>query len=183
MFRIYRIQAVVRIEPQRLSQGLEEAARKVLEEQFVARYYPDLGYVISILNVKVDPEGYIVFGDGATYHRAEAEILSYVPLIHEIVEGIVTSVGTHGLNVNLGALDAFVHVSQIADDAYVDKVRGAVVLRQSKKFIASGDVVRGMITSISYAHTKGLVRVLMTLKQPYLGKLEWIREYVAKEGK
>lgn len=194
MFRIYRARCIVRIEPREIMGAealrsvdkgkiLENAALKELREMFEGRYIRDLGFVIAINLLKVSSEGYIIMGDGATYHEVELEIVAYVPMINEIVEGSISEVSRHGAQIRIGPIEGFIHISQISDEeAYFDPVRGAIVLRQSKRVLQREDVVRARVTSISSTAGHRLPRMSLTMRQPYLGKLEWIEEYKRKRG-
>ncbi|MEM1525661.1 MAG: DNA-directed RNA polymerase [Ignisphaera sp.] len=180
MFRIYRLTDIIRVDPAKLSRPLEEIAFEELRKKYEGLKDKNLGIVLAIINAYVDPEGYIPLGDGAPYHKVEFEILSYVPIINEIIEGPVNTVGRMGITVKMGPLEGFVHVSQIADEEVkYDPLRNTIVLAQSKKIISQGDVVRARITSVSLGAQTRMPRISMTMKQPYLGKLEWIKE---KEG-
>lgn len=181
MFRIYKLIDVVRIDPLKLGQSLEEIAFEELRKNYEGLKDKNLGLVLAIMNVKVDPEGFIPLGDGAPYHRVEFEILAYVPITNEIVEGPVDIVGRMGITVKIGPLEGFVHISQIADEEVkYDPLRNAIVMVQSKKAISQGDIVRARITSISFGPQAKLPRISMTMRQPYLGKLEWIKEKIDK---
>ena len=182
MYRIYRLRSVVRIDPSKLDRDLAEVALEELRKRYENVFDKNLGVILMVMNPKVDPEGYIIMGDGAPYHYVEFEVLAYVPVVNEIVEGVVELVGRPGINVKVGPIDGFVHISQISDEeAYYDSVRQAIVLRQSKRTIERGDIVRARITSVSGGTPQRPPRVSMTLKQPYLGKREWILEYIKKQ--
>ena len=183
MFRVYRLRGVVRIEPSELDKGLEVAALSELKKRFEGMYSRDLGLIIAIRNLKVSPEGYIVMGDGATYHEVELEVLAYVPMINEVIEATVENVAKHGAHIRVGPIDGLIHISQISDEeAFFDPVRGAIVLRKSKRVLMKGDKVRARVTSVSGASAQRLPRMSLTMRQPYLGKIEWIKEYKAKAG-
>ncbi|NPA96551.1 MAG: DNA-directed RNA polymerase [Crenarchaeota archaeon] len=183
MFRVYKLRGVVRIDPSELDKGLETAALSELKKKFEGMYSRDLGLIIALRNLKVSPEGYIVMGDGATYHEVEFEVLAYVPMINEVIEATVENVAKHGAHIRVGPIDGLIHISQIADEeAFFDPVRGAIVLRQSKRVLMKGDKVRARVTSVSGASAQRLPRMSLTMRQPYLGKIEWIKEYKAKSG-
>jgi len=183
LFRVYKLRDVVRIDPSKFGKPPEEAVLEELRKKYEGLRDRNLGVVIMVRNPKVDPIGYIIFGDGASYHRVEFEVLTYVPIVNEIVEGRVEIVSRAGLIVRIGPIEGFIHVSQIADEevAY-DPVRGAMVCRQSKRSIERGDIVRARVTSVSIGGPQRAPRVSMTMKQPFLGKKEWVEEYIRKRG-
>lgn len=182
MFRIYKLADIVRIDPSKLGRPLEEVAFEELRKKYEGLKDRNLGIVLAIINVNVDPEGVIPLGDGAPYHRVEFEVLSYVPLVDEIVEGIVNTVGRMGITVKIGPLEGFIHISQISDEeAKYDPLRNAIVIGQGKKMISQGNVVRARITSVSFGPLTRMPRISMTMKWPYLGRLEWIKEMTSKD--
>lgn len=184
MFRVYRLTDVIRVDPSKLDKPLEEIAFEELKKRYEGLKDKNLGIVLAIMNVRIDPEGYIPLGDGAPYHRVEFEVLSYVPIINEIVEGPINTVGRMGITVKIGPLEGFVHISQIADEeAKYDPLRNAIVLSQSKKVLLQGDIVRARITSVSFGTQTRMPKINMTMRQPCLGKVSWIREKDEKEKK
>lgn len=181
MFRIYKLRDVVRIDPSKFSVPPEEAVLEELRKKYEGYRDRNLGIVIMVCNPKIDPVGYIIFGDGASYHRVEFEALTYVPTLNEVVEGRVEQVNRAGLIVRIGPLEGFIHISQIADEEVAfDPVRGAMVCRQTKRVIEKGNIVRARITSVSLGGPQRAPRVVMTMRQPFLGKKEWIEEYIRK---
>ncbi len=182
MFRLYKLRDIVRIEPSKFGRPLEEVALEVLKSKYEGLRDKNLGLIVLVRNPKVDPMGYIVPGDGASYHAVEFEALTYVPIVNEVVEGVVKNIVRVGLILDLGPVEGFVHISQIADEeVFYDHARGAMVCRQSKRFVERGDVVRARITGISSSATQ--LRISLTMRQPFLGKREWIEEYIRKTTK
>ncbi len=176
MYRIYRLRDVIRIPPQDFNKPLKEAAWAALRRVYEGRVTRDLGVIITILDVDVSPEGKIVPGDGATYHEAEFTVLAFNPFLKEVVEGSVVTVASYGLFVDLGASDGFIHKSQISDeDIEYDPTRQALILKDTHRLIEKGDVVRARVYNVALAPGKGL-RVSLTMRQSYLGKIEWIEK-------
>lgn len=182
MYRIYELMDYVRIPPEKFGEPVDAVAEQYLREKYEAKFDKDLGIVVLIYDVTVSDSGIIIPGDGAAYHEARFKVLSYVPVSQEVVEGVVVDVRNIGVYVNIGPLDAFVHISQImdADDVEYDDASKSIVGARGKKRVGVGDKVRGRITNISYQasgsvyRAAGPLRVAMTMRQPSLGKLEWI---------
>uniref|UniRef100_A0A7J3QCU5 DNA-directed RNA polymerase subunit Rpo7 n=1 Tax=Ignisphaera aggregans TaxID=334771 RepID=A0A7J3QCU5_9CREN len=175
MFRIYRLRDIVRIDPAKIDKVLEETAFEEIRKKYEGLRDKNLGIVIAITNIKVDPMGIIPLGDGAPHYRVEFDALTYVPIINEIIEGPVEVLGRMGLTVRIGPIEGFIHISQVADDEVsYDPARNMVICKNSKRFISQGDIVRARITSISLGSSQRPPRVSMTMRQPYLGKIEWI---------
>ncbi|MEM2006153.1 MAG: DNA-directed RNA polymerase [Sulfolobales archaeon] len=171
MFRLVRVEDIVRIPPSKFSEDLVKVAGEVLTDKYVGSLHPDLGLILAITDVEVEPEGTIIPGDGATYHKAVLELLTFYPVVNEVVCGIVVDVKRIGIFVNIGPMDALVHVSQIADDrmVYYDEL-GVLEGEETKIRISKGDIVRGRITAVSIARPS-LLRIAMTMRQPGLGKI------------
>lgn len=171
MFRLVKVEDIVRIPPNKFGEDLVKVASEVLTEKYVGSLHPDLGLILAITSVEVEPEGTIIPGDGATYHRAVLELLTFYPVINEVVDGVVVDVKRIGIFVNIGPMDALVHVSQIADDrmVYHDEL-GVLEGEETKLRVGKGDIVRGRITAVSIARPS-MMRIAMTMRQPGLGKI------------
>ncbi|RLG87471.1 MAG: DNA-directed RNA polymerase [Thermoprotei archaeon] len=183
MYRVYTVRDVVRIDPSDFGRPLDEVALEVLKERYEGKIDRNLGVIIMVYDPKVEPMGYLILGDGASYHRVEFKMLTYVPVLNEVVEGFVNDIRRIGLFVSLGPIDGFIHISQIAEEeAQYDEARRGIVCRQSKRFIGRGDLVRARITNVSTSGPANIFRVSMTMRQPYLGKKEWIESYIRRSG-
>jgi DNA-directed RNA polymerase subunit E' len=136
----------------------------------------ELGYVIAVTKVQVSSTGKIIPGDGATYHRVNFSLLTFYPMIQEIVEGEVVEIADFGAFVRVGPIDTLLHVSQLLDD-YIsyDEKQGVLMGKESRRKLATGDQVRVRITAVSLSRGGGSGKVGVTARQPFLGKLEWIQ--------
>ncbi|BFH73428.1 DNA-directed RNA polymerase [Sulfurisphaera javensis] len=183
MFKLIKARGIIRIPPEYFGQPLDEIALQILRQEYQEKMVKDLGLVLAVLNAKVNEEGYIIFGDGATYHEVSFEMLTFVPVIQEVVEGEVNQVDNYGVYVNIGPVDGLAHISQITDDNLkYDQNRGILFGEKSKKVIQKGDRVRARIISVSTSGGR-MPRIALTMKQPYLGKIEWITQELTKASK
>jgi DNA-directed RNA polymerase subunit E' len=187
MFALVEVKDYVRIPPSKFGRPLEEVVHEELRNKYEGALIavetegkkPSLGIVLSITEANCDPLGMIIPGDGASYHKVTFNALVFMPFEKEVVEGQVVSVTRAGLYVNLGVLDGFIHINQVADERVVfDAARGSLLLEESRRYVEKGDDVRARIYVVSTLPGKGL-RIHMTMRQPWLGKLEWITK---KEG-
>lgn len=149
------------------------------QEQVKAKYVgvvdEELGYVIAVTEVKVNPVGKIIPGDGATYHKVAFSLLTFYPIIQEIVEGEVVEIADFGAFVRIGPIDALLHVSQLMDDFIsYDEKQGVLLGKETKRKLMSGDQVRVRITAVSLGRSGSSGKIGVTARQPFLGKLEWI---------
>ncbi len=174
VYRVYRVRDVVRIPPEKFHKPLNIAAWEELRNNYEGMVTKNMGIIVTVFDVNVEPEGRIIPGDGATYHVAEFNMLVFYPFLKEVVEGEVNTILNHGLFVDLGASDGFVYINQIADERIeYDPTRPAMILRESKRMIEKGDWVRARVYNVAPMPGKGL-RVQLTMRQPFMGKVEWI---------
>ncbi|MCI4456820.1 MAG: DNA-directed RNA polymerase [Desulfurococcaceae archaeon] len=174
MFRIYEIEDYIKISPDKYGEDVNKIAEEILREEYENKFFKDLGIVLLVYDIKINEMGMIIIGEGSTYHEARFKILTFMPVVNEVVEGVVRDVRNIGLFVDIGPLDALVHISQVMEDkAYYDEASGRIVSEDGRKFIEKGDIVRGRITSISLpSGREGVMRIAMTLRQAGLGKIE-----------
>jgi DNA-directed RNA polymerase subunit E' len=141
----------------------------------------ELGYVIAVTNVKANPIGKIIPGDGATYHKVTFSLLTFYPRVQEVVEGEVVEIADFGAFVRIGPIDALLHVSQLMDDFIsYDGKQGVLLGKETKRKLASGDQVRVRITAVSLGRAGSSGKIGVTARQPFLGKLEWIEQEVQR---
>jgi len=57
-----------------------------------------------------------------------------------------------------------------------DGRRGALIGKETKRILERGDHVRARIITISTSMSNKIMRIGVTMRQPFLGKLEWIKE-------
>ncbi len=183
MYKVVELEDVVRIPPRYFSKPLKEAALEVLRNSYEGKVIEDLGRIVSILDVDISEYGYLTFNDGSLYHPARFKALIFAPILQEVIEGEVILVENIGIWVRLGAEEGFIHRSQVfaSREVKYDRDQGLVFDMKSKTTIRKGDLVRARITSISYDIHKGSLKIRMTMRQPYLGKVEQIEKQIKKE--
>ena len=181
MFRLITVEDVVRIPPNKFGDNLEKVAHEELESKYGQMVGEDLGYVIAITELKVNPVGKIISGDGGPYHDVVFTLLTFYPYNQEIIEGEVVEIADFGAFVRIGPVDALLHVSQIIDDFVTYDERQAVLLaKESGKILKQGDQVRVRIVAVSFARGGASGKIGVTTRQPSLGKIEWIEEDLRK---
>lgn len=185
MYIIAEVEDVVRIPPSLFGFPLKEAALKVLRERYEGYLHPDLGIIITVFDVDVEELGRILPGDGATYHNTRFKVLSFKPQVKEIVEGIVVGATDKGLFVNLGPVDGFLHKSQISDKrVFFDEKGGRYIVEETRQVVEKGDKVRARVVGISFpTEPTARPRIILTMRQPLLGKLEWVEEELKRLSK
>lgn len=181
MFYIISMTDIVRIPPNRLTDSLKNTAIAILKEKYESMISQELGYVIMIIDAKVDSVGKLVTGDGATYHKVTFKALTFFPKIQEIVEGEIIEITDFGAFVRIGPTDALLHLSQITDDYLKSDIKqGLIIANQSSKSLRIGSKMRARITAVSLGKGSSMGKIGITCRQPFLGSFEWINEEVEK---
>ncbi len=177
MYKIVTIQDTIRIPPDRFEDPLEEAAMDILRNNYEGVSDEDVGIILNITAIREIGTGRIIMGDGASYHDTTFDALVYTPELHEVVLGEVVEIVGFGAFIRLGPVDGLVHVSQVADD-YIsyDRKKGALAGKESKRVLKEGDRVRARIVTVSMRRGTRAGKIGLTMRQPGLGKLEWIEE-------
>ncbi len=181
MFKLVTLEDTIRIPPDKFGEPLNDVTLELLKAKYEGIVEEGLGYVIAVTSVKVSQVGKIVAGDGARYHRVLFSLLTFYPQIQEVVEGEVVEVADFGAFVRIGPIDALLHVSQIMDD-YIsyDERQSMMMGKETGRRLKLGDVIRARITAVSFASGGSSGKIGLTMRQPFLGKIEWIKEDVEK---
>ncbi len=184
MFQIEQRTDVVRVSPEKFGSKLKKVALEILRTKYESTINSDMGYIIQVTDVDIDPVGKIIPGDGARYHKVKFSVLSFFPVLQEIVEGEVVEITDFGAFVRIGPTDALLHLSQITDDYLTSDVKQGIILAsQSKRTLKVGSKVRVRITAVSLGRGASMGKIGVTCRQPYLGALEWIADDVTKSAK
>jgi DNA-directed RNA polymerase subunit E' len=184
LFQISELEDVIRVPPAKFGAKLDEVAREILKGKYESTINPELGYIVLITNIAVDPTGKIIPGDGATFHKVNFDVMTFFPRVQEVVEGEIVEITDFGAFVRIGPTDALLHLSQITDDYLTSDVKqGMIIATQSKRTLKVGSKVRVRITAVSLPRGAALGKIGVTCRQPFLGALEWIAEDIEKSRK
>jgi DNA-directed RNA polymerase subunit E' len=176
MFNLITLQDTIRIPPDTFGNPLEKVGRDQVKAKYEGIVDEELGYVIAVNKVEVSPVGKIIPGDGATYHKVMFSLLTFYPVIQEVVEGDVVEIADFGAFVRIGPVDALLHVSQLLDDYMsYDEKQGVLLGKETKRKLTSGDQVRVRITAVSLGRAGSSGKIGVTARQPFLGKIEWLK--------
>ncbi len=175
MFYVCTVKDSVRIPPSEIGKDLKEAVKKQLKEEYEGYVDEDLGVIIAILEVKKLGETKVIWGDPGVYIDAVFDVLTYYPLLQEVVDGVVTDITEFGAFARIGPMDGLIHVSQIMDDfVRYDPSVPAFIGKESNRVLKIGDLVRARIVTVSLKESVTDSKVGLTMRQPGLGKWEWI---------
>ncbi|MDC0155175.1 DNA-directed RNA polymerase [Nitrosopumilus sp.] len=183
MFSISTLVDVVRIPPSLFGTTLKKAAVNILKEKYESMINAELGYIIMILDAKVDEMGKMIAGDGGTFHKVQFEALTFYPKLQEIVQGEIVDITDFGAFVRIGPTDALLHLSQVMDDYLKSDVKmGLILANQSGRTLKVGSTLRARITAVSLGKAAAMGKIGITCRQPFLGADEWIEEEIKKAG-
>jgi DNA-directed RNA polymerase subunit E' len=181
MFKLITLEDTIRIPPEKFGQPIESVGYEQLKSKYEGMIDEELGYVIAVTSIQINPVGKIIPGDGATYHRSVFSLLTFLPKLQEVVEGEVVEIADFGAFVRVGPIDTLLHVSQLIDDFIsYDEKQGVLMGKETKRKLGTGDQVRVRITAVSLARGGSSGKVGVTARQPFLGKLEWIQQDLEK---
>jgi DNA-directed RNA polymerase subunit E' len=169
---------VVRIPPERLGPKIETVLTELAQQQFEGKLVDGQNLTVMIRAVTPVGEGHIIHGDGGVYQEVEYQALMFRPEIQEVVEGTVVEIRKFGAFVRFGPLDGLLHVSQIMDDRVnIDEHNQRLVGVETKRDLKVGYRVRARVVSLSLSEISPRdSRIGLTMRQPGLGRLEWIAE-------
>jgi len=163
----------VRVEPNKFGMDTDEAVRVQLEESYASFQDKDIGTVVAVLDIIEVKEGIIIPGDGAAYYESTFKLIVFRPELQEIVYGTIEEITNFGAFINLGVIRGMIHISQTMDDFVSFSDSGVLTGKDGKKNLVQGDNCMARIVAISYKGEEP--KVGLTMRQPGLGKLEWVK--------
>jgi len=189
VFYVYTVRDTVRVPPRKISEDLKKAVLEELKDVYEGTVDEDMGVIVAILDVKEIGEGKIIWGDGGVYVDTVFDVLTFYPTLNEVVDGFITDITEFGAFARIGPLDGLIHVSQIMDDfVRYDPSVPAFIGKESNRMLRIGDFVRARIVTVSLKDSIADTKIGLTMRQPGLGKWEWIEaekkkaEEQAKKG-
>ena len=181
MFYLTEVEDYIRVEPKLFGIPTIEAVDKQLRETYANYYDKELGKVISVIDVLRVGEGILIPGDGAAYYNSTFTLLTWRPEMHELVFGSISEITNFGAFIDMGAMRGMIHISQTMEDYVSFSKTNTLAGKSSKKVLKAGDLCLARIVAIS--HKGDEPKIGLTMRQPGLGKIEWIKEDAAKREK
>jgi DNA-directed RNA polymerase subunit E' len=181
IFKLFTIEGKIEIPPFLFDQEKNVSARIILSEDYEGIITRDFGFIIAVVDVLDVGKGIIIPGNANTFHEVVFTILTFKPIVSEVVEGTVVEIVDFGSFIRLGPLDGLVHVSQICDD-YIsyEQVGNRFIGKETGKILEVNDQVRAKIIAVSLG-TGRSGKLGLTMRQKYLGKEEWIENDIEEE--
>jgi len=179
MFYVVDVEDYVRVEPKLFGLDTKTAVEEQLAETYSSYHDEEIGEVIGVISVGNVGEGIIIPGDGAAYYNSEFQILAWRPEMNELVFGTISEITNFGAFINMGAMQGMIHISQTMEDFVSFSTSNVLTGRSSKRILKKGDNCLARVVAISYKGDQP--KIGLTMRQPGLGKIEWIEEEKKKE--
>ena len=181
MFYLIDVEDYIRVEPKLFGLPTNEAVEQQLKETYKGYSDRELGFVIAVAGVSEIKEGIIIPGDGAAYYQSNFQLVVWKPEMQEIVYGVISEITNFGAFIDLAAAQGMIHISQTMEDYVSFSKTNTLVGKTNKKSLKKGDLCVARIVAISYK--LGEPKIGLTMRQPGLGKIEWIEEDKKKAKK
>lgn len=179
MFYVADVDDYVRVEPKLFGLDTKTAVEEQLQNIYANYHDEEIGEVIAVISVSKIGEGVIIPGDGAAYYNSEFKLLVWKPELNELVFGNIAEITNFGAFINMGAMQGMIHISQTMEDFVSFSSSNTLSGKSSKRVIKKGDTCLARIVAISYKGDQP--KIGLTMRQPGLGKLDWIEEEKKKE--
>ncbi len=175
MFYKTTVKDHIRVPPNLFNEDVSAAVLKVVKEKYSGFISQDIGVVIDVSKINDVGEGIVIPGDGASFYESTFELLTFKPEMHEVLNGSIKDIADFGAFINLGPIEGMVHVSQTMDDFVTFSKEKVLNGRDSKRSLKIGDLCRARVVAVSFKDLTN-PKLGLTMRQPGLGKLEWLEE-------
>jgi DNA-directed RNA polymerase subunit E' len=161
-----------------MGQDLAQVMDLLVQESFEGKLSKTYGMTVLTMDVQPEGDGTVIHGDGAIYQRVAFKALTFKPEVQELINGIICEVVDFGAFAHIGPLDALIHMSQVMNDfVSVDVANERLTGKETAKAVGIGDGVRARIVTASLNELSPREsKIGLTMRQPALGKLEWLEE-------
>ena len=174
MFYIVDAEDYVRVEPKLFGLDTKTAVEEQLQNTYANYHDEEMGEVIAVISVGSVGEGIIIPGDGAAYYNSSFKLLVWKPELNELVYGTITEITNFGAFINMGAMQGMIHISQTMEDFVSFSSSNVLSGKATKRVLKKGDNCLARIVAISYKGDQP--KIGLTMRQPGLGKIEWVEE-------
>jgi len=174
MFYLSELEDYVRVEPKLFGLETLEAVKQQLKETYSDYATKELGKVVSVVDVTEVGDGIIIPGDGAAYYKSKFKLLIWKPEMQELVYGVVSEITNFGAFLNMGLMQGMMHISQTMEDYVSFSKSNTLIGKSNKRSLKKNDSCIARIIAVSYKAEEP--KIGLTMRQPGLGKLEWIKD-------
>ena len=179
MFYLTEIEDYVRVEPKLFGLPTLEAVTNQLKKVYQDYYDKEIGKAVAVVEVLEVGDGVVIPGDGAAYYNSKFKIVTWRPEMQEIAYGVITEVTNFGAFIDLGVMKGMIHIGQTMEDYVSVSKTNTLSGKSSKRVLKVGDLCTARIVAIS--HKGNFPKIGLTMRQPGLGKMEWIKEDQTKK--
>lgn len=180
MFYLAEIEDYIRVEPKLFGLPTIDAVRQQLKESYKEYVNRDFGAVVEVVDVLSVGDGIIIPGDGAAFYKSKFKLLVWKPELQEIVYGNIAEITNFGAFINMGVMQGMIHISQTMEDYVSFSKTDSLIGKASKRSLKKGDACIARIVAVSFK--AGEPKIGLTMRQPGLGKIEWVKEEKRKAG-
>ena len=181
MFYLREVEDYVRVDPKLFGLPTLKAVEEQLRAMYADYYDKELGKVVVVIEILDVGEGVIIPGDGAAYYNSKFKLLVWKPELQELAFGVISEITNFGAFIEMGAMRGMIHIGQTMDDYVSFNKTNSLLGKASKRTLKQGDLCLARIVAIS--HKGDEPKIGLTMRQPGLGKLEWIKEEQVKKQK
>ncbi|MCK4552938.1 DNA-directed RNA polymerase [Candidatus Pacearchaeota archaeon] len=181
MFCLVEVEDYIRVEPKLFGLPTQEAVENQLRETYADYYDKEMGKAVAVIAVLKVGKGVIIPGDGAAYYNSKFKLLVWKPELQEIVYGTISEITNFGAFMDMGVMRGMIHISQTMDDYVSFSKSNSLLGKSTKRNLKQGDLCMARVVAIS--HKGDEPKIGLTMRQPGLGKLEWIKEDQIKKEK
>ena len=179
MFYKLELRDHIRVPPDHFNVDVEKAVIECLALKYNNYINEEVGIVIGVVKINQVGEGVIIPGDGASYYDTTFEVLTYKPEMQEVVMGKVLDIADFGAFITIGPIEGMAHISQTMDD-FVSFAKDKVLIgRDSKRTLKTSDICKSRVIAVSFKEPTN-PKIGLTMRQPALGRLDWLAEDAAK---
>lgn len=176
IYYISTIKSTLRVPPERFDQDLKVILLELARESLEERIFEQLGFIVAVLEAGGITTGRLIPGDGGAFYDCDFKVLSYIPERGEVIEGAIVELIDFGAFIRVSTIDALCHVSQMGDDFFsYNSGQDILMGKQTTLSLRRNDYVRGRIVVVGMQ--RNAIRVGVTMRQPGLGKMEWIEDW------
>ncbi len=179
MFYLTEVEDYVRVEPNLFGLPTIDAVTNQLKKIYQDYYDKEMGKVVSVVEVLEVGEGVIIPGDGAAYYNSRFKLITFKPEMQELVYGVITEITNFGAFIDMGVIKGMIHIGQTMEDYVSVSKTNSLLGKNSKRSLKSGDLCMARIVAIS--HKGNFPKIGLTMRQPGLGKMEWVKEDQTKK--
>ncbi len=173
MFYIVTTNMIVPVPPSELhpERDIEDIVLGILRNTYEDSIHSEYGYILAILESKVEGLGHITPENPSVFFRANVKMLVFKPEPGEIIEGSVVNAIETGVYVNIGFTDAFVSVNALGREHFKFDIRkGELIGTKTNTVIKSGDWIRGKLfpatSTVTVGSATSLPRVRFNIRTP-----------------